>query len=301
MLSSSSSPRRGRGRVGGRERAQPALDLGHVQLVVEADREVGTHAGGAPGAIGLGQRRRSSLHGTLAPPGGATAELVAAPVQQALQVFEDVVGLLLPALDELGGDAARLLGRQLPALDRALERLLDALAREHHHARGVDEVLAQSIAELRHGLGFHTRRPGRAAALGRGLAGCRLVGRRRSRLSGRGRTGRLLLTPAGLLRGPALCHGLSSWSAGLGRFLRGDYLTWADRRQQPPERDRRGAGAGHRPGRARVAPGPGGAGVPPPRGRERAGGRSRRALWARPARNGRAARQRARDCVAGAG
>ena len=70
------------------------------------------------------------------------------------------LGLLLPALDQPGGDALRVADGHAALVDGLAEHLLDALAREQHHLQRPDQVLAQGLAQLGDRLGLD---PGAAA------------------------------------------------------------------------------------------------------------------------------------------
>src|SRR5215204_2037892 len=175
-----------------RQAAEAAHHLVGREVVVGRDREVRAHSRRAPGAIRLRQRRRPRARRAaaraghllarssnraarrLADPGGAALDLVAPATEQLLEVLEHVVGLLAPPLEQARGEPLSVGGGHAAAIDRLLECLLDALAREHHHLHRADQVLTQGLAELGNGLGLDARLrggPRRAACRGlRGLA-----------------------------------------------------------------------------------------------------------------------------------
>src|SRR4051794_4522092 len=149
--------------LGRREAVEAALPLRGRRVVVAHEREARPDArrtsrpvGLSDGRVGRASRclRRLAHCGpcALARTGGAGSDLAATAVEQLLEVAEHALGLLPAAVDEVGDDALRVLGRHAPALDGVVHDLLYAVAREHHDVERADDALRDRFAHLGDGL-----------------------------------------------------------------------------------------------------------------------------------------------------
>ena len=110
-------------------------------------------------------RRSDRAAGRLAHARGASLDLVAAAAEQLSRSFITSFVCLRPRFEQsrwrvpcASADVMR------PRSTASLQRLLDALAGEHHHLHRDDQVLAKRLAELGDGLGLDARRCSRGVA-----------------------------------------------------------------------------------------------------------------------------------------
>ena len=136
------------------ELTQPLADLRNREVVVAGDWERGADADGPARAVGAADEPVDRF----AAPGSRRRriELLAAATEQAVDVTQELVGLLPPVSHEQRCQLVGVAARHPAALHRLLECLLDPLAAEDDQPQGCEDALDELLGQR----GEADRRPG---------------------------------------------------------------------------------------------------------------------------------------------